>query len=180
MFDISSLPDALVRGAVLSGAGLIWVIILVRLVGTRTLSKMTAFDFLVTLATASLLATAGASESWSGFTQAMAAITTLIAAQYLLSIARRRSDTVRRLMENEPMLLVRDGQFLDHALRQARMSRGDIMAKLREANVGGLEKVSAIVLETTGDISVLTSDAIHAHLLAGVRHPAPDDQANSP
>ncbi|MDQ6646067.1 MAG: DUF421 domain-containing protein, partial [Pseudomonadota bacterium] len=110
------------RGIVLSAAGLIWVILLVRLVGTRTLSKMTAFDFLVTLATASLLATAGASASWSGFVQAMAAITTLIAAQYVLSIVRRRSDTVRRLMENEPMLLVRNGQFLEHALRHARVS----------------------------------------------------------
>lgn len=54
------------------------------------------------------------------------------------------------------------------------------MAKLRGANDGGLENVSAIVLETTGDISILTSDAIDVHLLADVRRPSRDDQAKSP
>ena len=177
MFDPTFLPDAIARGVVFASMGLIWVIILVRVVGNRALSKMTAFDFLVTLATASLLATAGASRSWSSFLQATAAITTLIAAQYVLSIARRRSTTVRRLMENEPVLLVRDGRFLDGALRRTRVSREDIMAKLREADVGGLERVSAIVLETTGDISILATDAIDPHLLSDVRDVDLDGQS---
>lgn len=169
MFDVTFLPDAVLRGVVLSGLGLAWVIFLVRMVGTRTLSKMTAFDFLVTLATASLLATAAASGSWSSFEQAVAAITTLIAVQYVLAVLRRRFHPVRRLLENEPVLLVRDGCFLDDAMRHARVSRDDIMAKLREANVVGLEKVSAVVLETTGDISVITGKAHDDRLFDDVR-----------
>lgn len=170
MFALASLPDALVRGVVLSSIGLVWVIILVHLVGTRTLSKMTAFDFLVTLATGSLLATAAACARWSSFVQAVAAITTLIGAQYVLAIIRRRSSSVRRLIENEPLLLMRDGRFLDHALRHARVSRGEIIAKLREADIAGIEKVTAVVLETTGDISINKVDAVDDEILADVRH----------
>lgn len=169
MFNLPDLPDALVRGVVLSGIGLAWVIILVRLVGTRTLSKMTAFDFVVTLATGSLLATAGASSSWSGFVQALAAIASLIGTQCALASIRRRSRRVKRLLGNKPSLLVRDGRFLDKALRHARISRDEIIAKLREADIAGLEKVTAIVLETTGDISILTADSMGEKILADVR-----------
>lgn len=170
MFDLPPTPDALLRGIVLSSIGLAWVIILVRLVGTRTLSKMTAFDFLVTLATGSLLATAGASTSWPAFMQALAGITALIGAQYALAIIRRRSRRITRLIENEPLLLVCHGRFLEEALRHARVSKAEIIAKLREANIAGLDKVTAVVLETTGDISIMTADTVTEEVMAHVRN----------
>lgn len=170
MFNLPLLPDAVLRGAVLSGIGLMWVILLVRVVGTRTLSKMTAFDFLVTLASASLLATAAVSTKWSQFAQAVTAITTLISAQWALAALRRRSEAVKHFIENEPLLLVRDGHFLDKAMHKARVSRGDIFAKLRGADIAGLAKVSAIVLETTGDISIVTADGVTTALMKGVRN----------
>ena len=169
MFDLTSIPAALLRGVILSGLGLAWVILLVRVVGTRTLSKMTAFDFLVTLSSASLLATAGASEHWSGFAQAVAAITTLITAQYALSVVRRRSDKVRHLLENQPLMLVQHGQFLDDAMRSARVARSDVMAKLREADISDISLVAAVVLETTGDVSIITGQPIGADMIKEVR-----------
>lgn len=169
MFDFLFSANALIRGIALSTLGLAWVILLVRLVGTRTLSKMTAFDFLVTLTSASLLATACAASSASAFFQPVAAITTLILAQTALAFFRRRSRKLKRWLENEPLLLVRDGQFLDGALRHARVSRGDIMAKLRAFNVDDLATVSAAVLETTGDISVMTVQPLTPEVMADVR-----------
>ena len=169
MTDFLFTTNAALRGAMLSAVGLAWVICLVRLVGTRTLSKMTAFDFLVTLATASLLASACVATGWSSFFQPIAAITTLILAQLGLAFLRRQSKAVRHVMENEPLLLVRDGCFLDGAMRHARVSRDDIMAKLRAANVNSLTAVSAVVLETTGDISVLRNSPLEDDIMADVR-----------
>lgn len=55
-------------------------------------------------------------------------------------------------------------------MRESRVARDDLLVKLREANVASLEKVQAVVLETTGDVTVLHGDALDENLLAGVRN----------
>ena len=47
MFGLSEYPDAILRGVALGVIALIWVIVLVRTIGLRTFSKMTAFDFVI-------------------------------------------------------------------------------------------------------------------------------------
>ena len=168
MFDLSPYPDAVVRGGVLALVGLLWSVALVRMIGARTLSKMTAFDFVVTLASASLLATAAAATSWTAYVQALVAMTTLLAVQYVLALIRRNSDGFRHAIENQPRLLMRNGRFLDDALRETRVARADIYAKLRQADVQDPGSVAAVILEATGDISILT-DPIVASLLDDVR-----------
>ncbi|WP_375270364.1 DUF421 domain-containing protein [Sphingomonas sp.] len=167
MFALSPLTDAVVRGAALTIAGLLWILLLVRIVGLRSFSKMTAFDFVITLATASLLATAATVTGWAAYVQAMVAILALLATQVALALLRRWR-AARRVMENTPVLLMHEGAFIDAALRSTRVSRSDVMAKLRAANVHDLAQVRAVVLETTGDISVLHGGPVAAALLDDV------------
>ena len=58
-------------------------------------------------------------------------------------------------------------------LKKARIQESQLIAKLREANVLDFNQIEAVVLEVTGDISVLhkTNDEISLHedLLKGVR-----------
>ncbi|TPG41322.1 DUF421 domain-containing protein [Sphingomonas koreensis] len=169
MFGLTSFPDAVVRGFVLSVAGVLWVVILVRLVGLRAFSKMTAFDFVITLATGSLLATAAAATSWNAYLQAIVAIGAIMAVKVGAALLRRESRQARNAIENGPLLLMRDGAFIDAALAESRVSRSDVVAKLRAANVLDPTEIRAVVLETTGDISVLHGDALNAMLLDGVR-----------
>lgn len=171
MFDLSPFPDAALRGLILTVVGLLWVVAIVRVVGLRAFSKMTAFDFIVTLATGSLLATAASSSSWTSYLQAVTAIVVLLGAQFVLAWTRKRSDAVEHGLENEPLLLMRDGEFIDEAMRLSRVSRSDVIAKLREANALRMSQVRAVVLETTGDISVLHGDGYDEILLRGVRCP---------
>ena len=56
MFFDSVPLDILARALLLSAIALVWVIFVVRVIGLRTFSKMTAFDFVATVATGSLLA----------------------------------------------------------------------------------------------------------------------------
>jgi uncharacterized membrane protein YcaP (DUF421 family) len=170
MFGLPPFPEAIVRGLVLSGVALLWIIALTRLVGLRTFSKMTAFDFVVTLATGSLLASAATVTTWTAFVQAIAAIGAIIAMQVLLALIRRRSTHAKDAMENVPLLLMRDGRFIDAALATSRVSRADVLAKLRAANVGDFSAVRAVVLETTGDISVLHGHAVSETLIDDVRN----------
>ncbi len=167
--------DTLLRGVVLGPLCLLWVTFIVRLVGLRSFSKMTAFDFISTVATGSLLANAASAVEWRSFAQSCLAVGAILALQALLAWLRRKSDAVKNLLENEPILLMRHGSFIRSAMRKSRVSESDIMAKLRAANVLAISDVDAVVLETTGDISILRGGEIAPALLAGVRSSGVDD-----
>ncbi len=161
--------DILLRSLVLGIAALIWVAILIRINGLRSLSKMTSFDFVMTVALGSLLAGAAQATEWSGFFQALLAMVGLFIAQYTSARLRKSSDLAGEVMQNEPRLLMRDGQFCRQAMSETRVAESDLLAKLREANVLHHEEIRAVVLETTGDISVLHGDTLDEDLLKGVR-----------
>ena len=58
MFFDDTLLDLVARGFILAIMGMIWVVLLIRINGLRSLSKMTNFDFIMTVALGSLLASA--------------------------------------------------------------------------------------------------------------------------
>ena len=161
--------DHILRGIVLAAIALVWIIVLVRLVGLRSFSKMTSFDFIVTVACGSLLAGAAQADGWNAFLQSNAAMAGLLFCQFIAARARKDSQAVHAVLQNEPVLLMRDGKILDHALEATRVSRDDLIAKLREANVLEYDKVCAAVLETTGDVSVIHGDDMDERLIEGVR-----------
>ncbi len=161
--------DIILRGLLLAFMALVWVTLLIRINGLRSLSKMTSFDFLMTVALGSLLAGASQATQWSGFAQAMSAMVGLFLAQYAAARIRKSSDTAENVMQNEPVLLMRNGEFCRAAMTSTRVSETDLWAKLREANVLHLEEVRAVVLETTGDVSVLHGETLDDDLLGGVR-----------
>jgi len=173
MFGLETPWEEIARGALLTAIALMWVVLLVRIVGLRSFSKMTSFDFVATVATGSLLAGAATTDDWPGFVQAMAAIGGLFAAQFAIARIRKSSDRAEAVLQNEPLLLMRDGVIVEAALQQSRVARSDLIAKLREANALDFAQVRAVVLETTGDISVLHGDQINKNELEGVRSAKP-------
>lgn len=168
MFDLPPFADALMRGGVLSLLTLLWIIVLVNIAGLRSFSKMTSFDFVTTVAFGSLLATAATMTKWTGFVQALCAIGALFLLQYIVAKLRKQSSGFENFIGNTPVLLMRNGEILEDALKQTRVSREDLIAKLREANALHFHEVRAVVLETTGDISVLHGDDLDDDLLEGV------------
>lgn len=168
MFFDGSVVDAFAKGFVLSVLGLFWIIFLVRIVGLRSFSKMTNFDFVMTVAMGSLLAGASQSQQWTGFLQTLTAMASLFAVQYFVSRLRRRSQRLDTLVQNTPTLIMKDGVILHDALRATRVAEEDLIAKLRESNALDLASVRAVVLETTGNISVLHGDHVDEALFKGV------------
>ena len=169
MFFESEIADTVARAAILATLAVFWVIIVVRIVGLRAFSKMTAFDFVITVATGSLLAGAGMATSWTAFFQPTFAIAVLLGVQYAVARLRQSFEVFEMVVQNCPVLLMRDGEILHEALNATRVAEDDLIAKLREANVLDLRNVRAVVLETTGDISVLHGESLSTDLLDSVR-----------
>lgn len=161
--------DAGARGGLLAVIALCWIVVLIRLNGLRSLSKMTNFDFVMTIALGSLVASASQSREWTAFFQTLVAMAALFLVQWLAARLRKVSDAFEQMSQNTPVVLMRDGSFIDDALEHTRVSRSDIVAKLREANVLDLSQVRAVVLETTGDVSVLHGSKLDETLLQDVK-----------
>lgn len=144
------------------------VIAYVRIVGLRSFAKMSAFDFATTVAVGSIIASTAASSSVS-LTGGLVALGVLFAAQAAISVGRRVI-ALEKVIDNRPIVLMVGEQFLDDNLRRTRVTRLDVLAKLRETNVMDLASVRAVVLETTGNISVLHGEGpLDLSLLEGVR-----------
>lgn len=169
LFDLNGVPLALARAIVLASGAVIWTLVLVRLVGLRSFAKMTSFDFVATVATASLIAQAATRSDWLDYVQAMAGIGAVFFLQWSLARARIVSAAVDRLMQNEPRLMMFEGAFCEAAMLDARVSDSNLLEKIRSSPAENLDQVRAVVLETTGDLSVLTGESLDMRLLAGVR-----------
>ncbi|WP_339764662.1 YetF domain-containing protein [uncultured Sulfitobacter sp.] len=168
MFFDNSMLDAIARGGFLSVFALCWIILLVRIVGLRSFSKMTNFDFVMTVAMGSLLAGASQASDWTGLVQILTAMVSLFAVQFVASILRQRSKMVANTLENTPVFLMRDGVILHDALRATRVSESDLIAKLRNANALDLSTIHAAILETTGDVSILHGDKMDQIIIKNV------------
>lgn len=168
LFGLEGIAEVFVRGAVLTTIAVLWTLLLVRIVGLRSFSKMTAIDFVSTVATASLIAQACTRDDWLEFVQALTAIAAIFVLQWLLARALQASDRAAKLVRNQPLLLMRDGRFIDEALRESGVTRQNLLEKVRGSSATRLEDVSAIVLETTGDVHVITG-TIDPEIMSGVR-----------
>lgn len=128
------------------------VIVGTRLSGLRTFAKMSSFDFAATIATGSILASVALTSA--PLVLGVVSVAALLATQKGVAVIRQRR-TLDRVMDNTPVLLMDGPRYLEANMRATQLTRADIVAKLREANVTRLEQVRYVVLETTGDVSVL-------------------------
>ncbi|WP_202842389.1 DUF421 domain-containing protein [Luteimonas saliphila] len=131
---------------------LIWL----RMTGKRTVSKWNAFDLIVTIALGSTLATVLLTRQVA-LVEGVAGMGLLIMLQYLITWTSVRVGWVRRAVKNAPTLLLRNGQPCAETMRRQRVTVGELRAAARAAGQASLERVDAIVLETDGNFSVITS-----------------------
>ncbi|MEQ9440654.1 MAG: DUF421 domain-containing protein [Cyclobacteriaceae bacterium] len=147
------------------------VIFYTRLFGLRSFSKMSSFDFAMTVAVGTLLSSAIINKSPS-VVQSGVALLSLYLLQLIIAVLRQRVSWFSQAIDNQPILLMDGPTILHENLRKAQLSEDDLRAKLREANVLNYSQVKAVVFETTGDVSVLHSGqdtALDADILRGVQ-----------
>lgn len=142
------------RTALVGTLAYLALVLLLRVSGKRTLSKMNAFDFIVTVALGSTLATVLLSSSVS-LARGILAFAMLIFLQFAITWLSARSPSVRRLVKAEPTLLLHKGEFLPGAIKRERVTEEEIRAALRAQGVSAVEEVEAVVLETDSSFSVV-------------------------
>jgi uncharacterized membrane protein YcaP (DUF421 family) len=132
------------------------LLVLLRLMGKRTLGNFTAFDLLVTLMVGEVV-----DEIVYGdvpFPKGVTAILVVCALQYANSWMSARNPTLDHLLEGEPTPVVRGGRILTEGLRKEHMNESDLRAELRVLGVEDLGEVKLAMVETGGEVSVILED----------------------
>lgn len=159
-----SLLEVVVKGV----CAYVSVVFLLRVSGKRTLSKMNAFDFVVTVALGSILATILLSSDVA-LAEGVTALVILLLMQFIVAWLSVRSGLVRRLVKSEPALLFYRGEFLRSVMAKERVTEDEVYSAVRSQGNAVMDDVEAVVLETDGTFSVIPSVGVRATALQGVR-----------
>lgn len=129
------------------------LVVFLRISGKRTLSKLNAFDLVVTVALGSTLAATVLQEAVT-LAEGAAALALLILAQFLVTFASVRSKGFAAAVRSEPTLLARDGRFCPRAMRRERITPDEATSAIRAGGGRGIEDVESLILESDGSLSV--------------------------
>jgi uncharacterized membrane protein YcaP (DUF421 family) len=142
--------------SVLRSAAIYVVLLLVfRISGKRSLAQITTFDFVLLLVIGEATQQALLGDDFS-VTTGVTVIVTLVLIDIGLSLAKRRSKLVDKLLDDVPLVILMDGEPLYKRMRKTRVSEDDILMAARELQ--GLERLNQIkyaVLERNGTISII-------------------------
>ena len=143
--------DSIFRAA----AVYVFVWLVLRVAGKRTLTEATTFD-LVLLLIISETTQQAMIDSDHSVTNAFLLIVTLVGIDVMTSIWKQRSRTVAKVMDGVPLIILEDGRLLEDRARQVRVEEADVLLAARQAH--GLERLDQIkyaVLERSGGISII-------------------------
>lgn len=151
-------PHDLLRVIIVGTCAYAEIVALLRITGKRTLSKMNAFDFVVTVALGSILASTILNEDVS-LSEGALAFSLLGGLQFAVTFLSVRWKTFSRLVKSEPRLLFFESRWIPGAMKRERVTEDEVMAAARGQGIGDLADVRAVVLETNGTISVIRASA---------------------
>ncbi|WP_319422239.1 DUF421 domain-containing protein [Pleurocapsa sp. FMAR1] len=134
--------------------GYVAIIILLRVSGKRTLAKWNSFDFVVTIALGSVLASILLSTK-DAFGKGILAFALLILFQYVITWISVRSSIIQKLIKAEPAMLLYRGKMQQDIMKRERVAEGEILAALRSNGLSAIEDADAVILETDGSFSVI-------------------------
>jgi len=146
--------SGLVRTAVVAVLAYVGLVLFLRISGKRTLSKLNAFDLVVTVALGSILATTLLNKSVA-LAEGLLALACLIGLQYLVTWSSVRFRWVREGVRSESTILVRNGQPLEDVLRRTRITEDEATSAVRDAGGRTLAEAEVVILESDGSLTAI-------------------------
>lgn len=158
---------------------LVYVVMLVviRLLGKRTVGNFTAFDLLVALMLGEVV-----DEIIYGdvsLAQGMVAVLVVAAAKYITAWLTYWDHGLNALLEGKPTEIIRRGELVRDSLRAETMNEKEALAALRLQGIADMREVKSAVIEVDGQVSVLKEEWAEplqkGDILKGEKKKAPDE-----
>jgi uncharacterized membrane protein YcaP (DUF421 family) len=139
-------------------AAVVYVIVLgfTRALGRRELSTLQPFDLILLVVIGDLIQS-GVTQNDLSVTGILLVLATIGVLQVFTSFLSFRFRRMRRVLQGEPVVLVRNGEIIQRNLRRERLDSADLAEKARLNGIATMDDVKWAVLETNGDISFIKS-----------------------
>jgi uncharacterized membrane protein YcaP (DUF421 family) len=133
----------------------------IRISGKRTLSKLTAFDFVVTITLGSTLSSMILTKVT--IVEGATALAIIILLQYLLAWTAKESKVLEKLINSSPTLVFYQGKFLKEAMDKEVLTEEEVYAEIRKFRMLNVNDVEAVVMELNGELTVIKKAANVSH-----------------
>jgi len=145
--------EFIVRGVIVYG----FLIVLLRVTGKRQVGQLAPFDLVLLLVLSNAVQNSmnGGDNSLVG---GLVSATTLVAINWVVSLATFKSKRLAAAIEGRPQLLVHNGKVYEDVLAHAQLTHHELNSALRQAGCACVEDVHTAVLENNGTISVTPRD----------------------
>ncbi|MCF8011031.1 MAG: DUF421 domain-containing protein [Clostridiales bacterium] len=131
-----------------------YMLLLTKLMGQREIGQLRLFDFIIAVTVGSILGGV-LSSSNNSLTGPFVTLTTLAATQIFLSYIALNFSRIRRVIAEEPIILIQNGQLLEQAMKKTKINLDTLMSQLRQKNFFNPGNVEFAVLEPNGKLSVI-------------------------
>jgi uncharacterized membrane protein YcaP (DUF421 family) len=133
----------------------LFIFLMLRMTGKRTLSEMTPFDLVLLLIISEATQEALIDDDHS-VTGGMLIITTLVFIDVVVSILSSRFKIFEKMIDNVPMIIMENGNPLTDRMGKARVKIDDILEAARKKHgLTSLDEIQYAILEKDGEISII-------------------------
>ncbi|HEX7029929.1 MAG TPA: YetF domain-containing protein [Gammaproteobacteria bacterium] len=132
-----------------------FLLLVFRIIGKRSLSQITSFDFLLLLIVGEATQQALLGQDYS-ITNALLVIMVLVGVDYLLAMLKERSRAVERILEGAPLIVVANGKVLETRIKRAGLDEDDVLKAARlKHGLERMEQIKYAIQERDGNISII-------------------------
>jgi uncharacterized membrane protein YcaP (DUF421 family) len=132
----------------------LFVVFVMRVVGRRELSSLTAFDLVLLIVLGDAIQQ-GLTQTDYSVTGAVIVVSTFAVLQVATSYLGFKSKRIRSVLEGQPIVLVEDGRLIEGNLRRQRLTPDDLAEEMRLQQILSFTDVAWAILESNGRISFI-------------------------
>jgi len=145
--------ESLYHIAICATVSYLALFLFIRISGKRTLAKLNAFDFVVSVTLGSTLSSMILMKVTVA--DGCVALIVIIMLQYVLAYLAKKSKYLEKAINSSPIILYYNGKFIEDAMETELITEEEIYAEIRQYRIERLEDVRAVVMELNGELSVI-------------------------
>ncbi|TMP18929.1 YetF domain-containing protein [Pseudoalteromonas sp. S2893] len=146
-----------------------FLILATHLLGKRSFAKMNNFDWIITVAAGSILGSAILLKDVV-IVEVLVAVSLLLFLQYLLTWISAHFSMFDKVVKTSPQLVFFDGEYIEAAMKDTRLTSTEVEASVRKAGFGDLSTVMAVVFEADGELSIVPKSKNYDQLIVKLRN----------
>ncbi|MBZ4034247.1 DUF421 domain-containing protein [Flavobacterium sp. 17A] len=150
--------QGIIRAAVTTVTAFLTLFLFVRISGKRTLAKLNAFDFIVSIALGSTLS--DIMLATIPVTEGAVVLLLIILLQYIFAWLARSSAQMEKIINTEPRIVFYDSRFIEKTMVAETITKEEIYSAIRAAGIDQISEVRAVVMELNGTLSVVKKSSV--------------------